>query len=250
MKLKKYSANDLAKILPVLDAKELSSIQGGYQAFGAGWAILDGDEIATVFGASDNLYDFPVLPITPHHDDQLSDPFYSVINPQNGWYVDTEAMGYTEGDAAFVSFVNGLLSSWTDDEVSMIDGTPHLGGKYLVPIAAVGSYAQIWGLQDLNFSSSSDQNGNNTEISEDGYSQLANNYVQYMCLLLHCSPVSETMLQAKEEIRFALKKTRFDNVSDLDVHVSLGTYPNGTQYCHLTIVLLPHTTVIDKLYTA
>lgn len=252
MKIKKYSAYQLAKILPTLAPKELAEIQGGYQAFGEGYAILDHNEIATVFGASASLCDLPALPITSQHDDMLSDPFYSVINPENGWFVNVEAMGYTEGDSAYVQYVNGLLSSWTDEEVSMMDGSPQSAtGKFIVPISALGPYAGIWGLENFssgNSSENSGESGSNGVIPSSIVTTLALNYVLDICLFLRCTPKSDAMIIATGEIEAALRTLNDNDYSLLSISVEPGVSTNGQRFCHFTLYDSKKNVVFEKIY--
>lgn len=197
----------LAKSNPVLSREEIKSFWGGFADAGGGYALLTWDEMVEVFGSIDDMPGYALS--YADYEAHSSDPFYSFDNSSlyNGLYLDHIDEDYYDHsrDASLVAYIEGLLdvfySLYSSSDINLLNivnpnSSLHFSEcsyspsgfsnkVYLVPISALGSKAEEWGLISNNSQGNNPgTNNNGTNSVEDKISSI----IRELAAFMHVSP--------------------------------------------------------------
>lgn len=206
MKIKKYTMEQLAKSNPVLSREETKSFWGGFVDAGGGYVLLTWDEMVEVFGSIDDMPGYALS--YADYEAHSSEPFYSFdySSLYNGLYLDHIDQDYYDQsrDASLVAYIEGLLnvfySLYSSSDINFLNlvnpnSSLHfsecsysLSGfsnkVYLIPISALGSKAEEWGLINNNNQGNSTGTNNGTNNVEDKI----NSIIRELAAFMHVSP--------------------------------------------------------------
>ena len=194
----------LAKSNPVLSNEETNAFRGGFINVGGGYVLLTWDEMVEVFGSIDDMPGYALTHID--YEALSSDPFYSIDNSavNNGFYIIPNTLG-ANLDNSFYSFINSILGQFYSiygvADISLLNSFnpysdflhfsevsySHAGfwdRTYLIPISALGSKAEEWGLINNNNQGNSTGTNNGTNNIEDKI----NSIIRELAAFMHVSP--------------------------------------------------------------